>query len=116
MSKTRYTIKLPGPGLVVIDTSEYEENSHLPLVDWVWRTKRGDSSMPREYMFKWYHADNVNARVRLYGTFTCRRGGTVSVNLWVSDYPAYCCTLGEFMNLLRIGRQGWCISSLVNVL
>lgn len=116
MNKTRYVVRLPQA--VVIDTSVCEENCNLSLIEWVMRVRRGDN-VPRSYNFKWHNGDNANVdHCELFGRFTreTSRGDTMSVNLCVSMYPSYYCTMEEFMKLFRIGNQCWCISSVINVL
>lgn len=115
MNKTRYVVRLPHT--VVIDTSVCEENCNLSLHDWVKRVKSADDSVPRSYLFKWHHGDNINVDIcALFGKFIWDARGCMSVNLYVSCYPVFHFTMEEFMKLFRIGNQGWCISSVVNVL
>lgn len=115
MNKIRRVVRLPHT--VVIETSVCEENYNLSLSDWVKRVRSNDVSVPREYNFKWHDGDNVNIdRCSLHGVFERDDRGCMSVNLCISCYPVFYCTMEEFMKLFRIGNQGWCISSVVNVL
>lgn len=116
MNKTRYVVRLPHT--VVIDTSVCEENCNLSLHDWVKRVKSDDDSVSRAYLFKWCHGDNINVDIcALFGRFmSVNRGATISMSLCVSYCPVLYYTMEEFMKLFRIGKQGWCISSVVNVL
>lgn len=115
MNKTRYVVRLPHT--VVIDTSCLEENDNLSLSDWVKRVKSDDGSVSRSYRFNWHDGDNINVdHCTLSGRFTCDDRGCMSVNLYVSFYPVFHCTMEEFKKLFRIGNSGWCISSVVNVL
>lgn len=116
MSRTRYVVSLPHT--VVIDTSACEENYNLSLNDWVKLvSRRRDYIVPTAYKFRWHHGDNINvSRCELHGRFVCDDIGCMSVNLCVSCYPVFHCTMEEFKKLFRIGKQGWCISSVVNVL
>ena len=112
MNRTRYVVRLPHT--VVIDTSE---NYNLSLSDWVKRVRSDDARVSRVYKFKWHHGDNINvSHCELFGRFGCDDQGCMSVNLCVSCYPVFYCSMEEFMKLFRIGKQGWCISSVVNVL
>lgn len=116
MNKTRYVVRLQ-PQAVVIETSLCEENCNLSLSDWVKRVRSDDASAPRTYKFRWHHGDNVNvSRCELFGNFARDDRGCMAVNLCVSCYPVFHCTMEEFMKLFRIGKQGWCIGSVVNVL
>ena len=116
MNKTRYVVRLPHT--VVIDTSICEENHNLSLSDWVKMVSGRDYYIaPDMYRFKWHNGDNINvSRCELHGRFTYDGRGRMSVNLCVSCYPVFHCTMEEFMKLFRIGNRGWCISSVVNVL
>ena len=115
MNKTRYVVRLPHT--VVIDASVCEENYNLSLSDWVKCLIRDDASAPRTYKFNWHNGDNINvSRCELFGRFARDARGCMSVNLCVSCYPVFHCSMEEFMKLFRIGKQGWCISSIVNVL
>ena len=115
MNRTRYVVRLPH--IVVIYTSVREENCNLSLSDWVKRLRSGDDSAPRTYKFNWHHGDNINvSRCELFGRFARDDRGGMSVNLCVSCYPVFHCSMEEFMKLFRIGNKGWCISSVVNVL
>lgn len=119
MNKTRYVVRLQQPQAVVIETSMCAENYNLSLSEWVKRVRSNDADMPREYNFKWHDGDNVNVdRCELYGVFKLvgDRDRRMAVNLCVSCYPVFHCTMEEFMKLFRIGNSGWCISSVVNVL
>lgn len=113
MNKTRYVVRLPHT--VVIEVSVCEENYNLSLRDWV-KGLRSYDIVPRSYKFKWHHGDNINvSRCELFGRFSCDDRGCMSVNLCVSCYPTFYCSMEEFMKLFRIGNQGWCISSVINV-
>ena len=115
MSRTRYVVRLPHT--VVIDTTVCEDNYNLSLSDWVKLVSRRERYIaPRMYKFKWHHGDNINVdRCELHGKFMIDDRGCISVNLCISCYPVVHCTMEEFTKLFRIGKQGWCISSVVNV-
>lgn len=117
MSKTRYVVRLQ-PQVIVIEISDCEENC-ISLSDWVKRVRNGDARVPCTYKFKWHHGENINVdSCELHGRFTyaTSRGAPISMDLCVSHYPVLYYTMEEFMKLFRLGKQGWCISSVVNVL
>lgn len=71
----------------------------------------------RSYMFNWQDGTCLNANYcNLMGRFIVSDAGGIEVNLCISCYRSTYCSIDEFMELFRIGKQGWCISSVVNVL
>lgn len=89
------------------------EDTFKLWIDSVRRKPIIDSS----YMFNWQDGTCLDANYcNLMGKFIVSDAGDIEVNLYISCYRRTYCSLDEFMKLFRIGKQGWCISSVVNVL